>query len=134
MTARRGLPALAFGLAFAGPAAAGCEGLAGEYYLDVRNEAFAAALRRGLGADLGRFEDRFQTIVPFEEAGDGTLFATGCRQHECTVEEAFLGVEAASCVPYVALREGGEVTQTFPDLKAWPAALVARFTEWRDGR
>lgn len=109
--------------------AADCDRLAGQYFFDVQNPKLAAALKASLGEAYQRFDERYQVQVPFEVAGDGYVYAAACMPHACTVEEAFLGVETATCKVFVALLEDSSYTLTTPE-NGWPEPLEAQRQAW----
>lgn len=130
------LKAALAGLALLGPlpaAAADCGGLAGQYFFDVQNGPLRGPLQQRLGRSYAAFEARMQTTVPFETAG-GYAFATGCRPHNCTIDEAFLGVEPRSCAVYVGLLEENRGFRFVPDLSSWPGPLRERAAAWENDR
>lgn len=110
-------------------AAADCQDLAGQYIFDVSNKALTANLKKRLGKSYSAFDGRMQTVVPFEGAG-GYLVSTGCMAHNCTIEEAFLGVEPQTCAVYVGLLREGRPISYFPKLSSWPAPLKTQAASW----
>lgn len=115
--------------AFADRAAADCRGLAGQYLFDVKNAALSGALKTALAKSFKRFDDRYQVQVPFEQTGDGYVYAPACMAHSCSVEEAFLGIEESSCKIFAALLEDGKYTLVIPD-SDWPASLEKARQDW----
>jgi hypothetical protein len=66
--------------------------------------------------------------VPFEATGDGYVYAPACMAHSCTVDEAFLGIDEATCDVFVGLLENGEYTLVVP--ASWPASLDEARRAW----
>jgi hypothetical protein len=124
-----GCAAVLAALLAAGPVLAeGCGGLAGEYLFDVTNAELSTALKQRLGDVFTRFDDRYQTQVPFEPTDDGYVYAAACMAHSCTVDEAFLGIDEATCDVFVGLLENGEYTLVVP--ASWPPSLDDARRAW----
>jgi len=120
--------ALVTGLAAAPASSAECWNLAGKYLFDVEDGPLKATIEKQLGGVYKRFDERYQTQVPFETTGDGYVYASGCMAHNCSVDEAFLGVEEKSCRVFVALLENEKFTLLIPGV--WPAALDKARRDW----
>ena len=125
--------ALALALASTPAFAANCHGLKDKYFFDVHNKTLAKSLKSRLGKAFRRFDDRYQTQIPFASAGDGYVFAPACMAHSCTVEEAFLGIDEETCAVFVSLLEDGKHTDSFP-ASGWPPALESARQDWINGK
>jgi hypothetical protein len=121
--------ALACTSAAAPAAAADCTGLTGEYLYDHYDNLLKPELQAQLGDVFQRWEDRYDVQVPFESTGDGYVYAAGCKAHSCTIDEAFLGIEEATCTAFVALLENEQYTLVLPDAQ-WPASLYDARQAW----
>jgi hypothetical protein len=121
--------ALLAGLSAGSASFAECQNLAGQYLFDVGNPALTEALKARLGDAIERFELRYQVQVPFEATGDGYVYAPACMAHSCTIDEAFLGVEEATCDVFVALLENEQYTLVLPD-SPWPTSVYDARRDW----
>ncbi len=121
--------AAALSLAPQAALAANCRHLAGKYFSDVHNRTLTAAIKSRLGGAYKRFDDRYQVQVPFEATGDGYVYAPACMAHNCTVDEAFLGIKESTCKVFVALLENGHYTMVAPP-SGWPASLDQQRHHW----
>jgi hypothetical protein len=121
--------ALIAGLSAGSAAHADCGGLAGQYFFDIDNPALTEALAARLGDAVARFDERYQVQVPFEATGDGYVYAPACKAHDCGSNEAFLGVDEATCDVFAALLEDAQYTLVLPD-SPWPQSLYDARRAW----
>jgi hypothetical protein len=121
--------ALVAGLSAGSASSAECRGLAGQYLFDIDNPTLTEALEARLGGAVARFDERYQVQVPFEATGDGYVYAPACKAHDCGSNEAFLGVDEATCDVFVALLEDEQYTLVLPD-SPWPQSLYEARHAW----
>ena len=56
----------------------------------LKNESdLSSRVRQTLGSNYALFKERMQTETPFEQVG-AAIVATGCMQHNCSIEDAAL--------------------------------------------
>jgi hypothetical protein len=120
--------ALIGGLPVCPAVGAECRDLTGEYLFKHYDDLLKPELQAQLGNVFQRWEDRYHVQVPFKSTGDGHVFAAGCKAHNCTIDEAFLGIDEATCKVFVALLENEDYTLVMPAV--WPASLDQARQDW----
>ena len=96
---------------------------AGKYPSELfrQQPALKTRLRTLLGANYNSFFARQQTEMPIENDG-GVLIVRGCMAHQCTIEEAILGIDLANDTLHCAIKFNSRF-RTWSERGSIPAAL-----------
>jgi hypothetical protein len=98
------------------------------------NAEISAALKTLLGGDYPLLIDRLLVAENMQRVGAKLIVGTGCMAHACNTDAAFVGLDPAKRLVYVAIQQDGKAARLYPAAAKWPSALRARRKAWHDGQ